>query len=263
MTDLTFRRHETLRFLVAITTSSHGRGFFYSHMLSALVLSLLVCLGVSLALFGMLQGYMMRWYMLLVCLGFLFALLSFLPLATMPFFSFKDVLDRCVRTMIRRRLFINLSSHVFFRPTFAGHISLHLAKAHRVLGEKHLLLMTGTLQGQNASRQLAHSLRRSIRVAVRQARNLARKGIIKPHQQVVGATYAYLFGAAESKLRLRRRHPPKLARLFGGVFYRYGALHAVYMYFIIHDRLPLAFDPVYFVASVDDLIAAKNQHLAQ
>ena len=42
-----------------------------------------------------------------------------------------------------------------------------------------------------------------------------------------------------------------------GVFYRYGALHAAFMYFIIHDRLPPSFDPVYFMAQVGDLVGNR------
>ncbi|WP_429885897.1 hypothetical protein [Geoalkalibacter halelectricus] len=256
--DLTFRWRETQRFLAAILTSSQGRGFLFAHALNSLLLAVLVWLALSLALFGMLEGYVMRRRMMALSLGSLFVFLTVLPLATMPFFSFKDVCNRFVRILTRRRLFVNLSRHVYFRPTLSGDISLHLAKAHTVLAEKRQLLTSGALLGQNPSRQLACSLARSIRDAVRRARRLVRNGMLQPQQQIVGATYGYLFGAAKSKLRLRRRQPSRFSRFFNGIFYRYGALHAVYMYYIIHDRLPAAFDPVYFVASVGEVVRGKG-----
>ncbi|KIH76654.1 hypothetical protein SAMN05660860_01799 [Geoalkalibacter ferrihydriticus] len=258
ISDLSFRWYETQRFLAAIFTSRQGRGFLFAHVLNTLLLAVLVWIALSLALFGLLEGYVMRRRMMALSLATLFALLAILPLATMPFFSFKDVVNRCVRALTRRRLFVNLSRHVYFRPTLGGDISLHLAKAHTVLAEKRKLVAAGSALGQNTSRQLACSLARSIRDAVRRARRLVRKGMLEPNQQIVGATYGYLFGAAKSKLRLRRHVPSRFSRLLSGVFYRYGALHAVYMYFIIHDRLPAAFDPVYFVASVGEVVSGKG-----
>ncbi len=256
--DLKFRCGEALRFARAIATSRDGRRILLTHLATASLLALLMLAALVVGLFGFFDGLTLRRRTLVLGFAGLFAVSALMPLATMPFFSFKDVFDRLVRRLARRRLFVNLSRHVFYRPTWNGHLALHLAKAHALLEEKHRLLAApraGALK--NAGRELGLSLARSIRDAVRRSRRLVSRGRLRPEQQIVGATYSYLFGAAGSKLRLRRREPAWWSRVLSGLFYRYGALHAVFMYFIIHDRLPQSFDPVYFIAQVGDLVGDK------
>ncbi|ADU65004.1 hypothetical protein LGV61_01140 [Desulfurispirillum indicum] len=253
-----FRLRETLRFLVALFSSRTGRGFIAVYLLNILVLALVVLLGFSALLFGLFEGMVLRRRTMMLSLGTLVTLLVTVPLITMPFFSFKDVIDRFVNLVTRRRLFVHLSDHVFYRPTVSGHISLHLAKAHAILDEKYRLLCAAPQGTSQISRQLAISLGRSIRDAVRLSRDLVEKGRLKKEQLIVGATYGYLFGAAKSKLGLRRHQPSWFQRLFSDLFYRFGALHAVYMYFIIHDSLPPSFDPVYFMASIEDVVGTNS-----
>lgn len=256
--DLSFRCREALRFLAAMCGSREGRRIILSHLLNATLLAVVVLCAIVVALFGLFEGMTLRRRTLAITFSTLVVFATLMPLATMPFFSFKDVFDRWVWRLTRRRLFVNLSRHVFYRPTWNGHISLHLAKAHNLLAEKRQLLAAarpGVLKG--ASRELGVSLARSIRDAVRRSRRLVRRGWLKPEQRITGATYGYLFGAAKSKLGLRRHEPTWWRRAVSGPFYRYGALHAVFMYFIIHDRLPQSFDPVYFIAQVGDLVGDK------
>jgi len=257
--ELSFRCAETVRFVGAMVSSPDGRRIMLTHIVNAMLLALMLLLAVVLAVFGLFEGMTFRRRTLALGFGALFTIATLLPLATMPFFSFKDVFDRFTWRLTRRRLFVNLSKHVFYRPTWDGGISLHLAKAHKLLGEKHELLSAPAVSGGlvNTSRTLGISLARSIRDAVRRSRRLVSRGWLKPEQRITGATYGYLFGAAKSKLGLQRHQPAWWSRAFSGVFYRYGALHGVFMYFIIHDRLPSSFDPVYFMAQVGDLVGDK------
>ncbi len=252
--ELSFRFRELGNFLSAMLASGQGRRIALTHLLNALILAAMVLGMVLVALFGLFEGMIPRRHNLAMGLVGLFMFFTLLPL-TMPFFSFKELLNRLVWRLTRRRLFINLSSHVFYRPTWNGGISLHLAKASSLLGEKYRLL-SGQTGGKikNTSRELGLSLARSIRDAVRRSRRLVSRGRLQPEQRIVGATYGYLFGAAKSKLRLRRHQPVWWSRIVNGVFYRYGAMHAIFMYYIIHDTLPPSFDPVYFTANVGDVI---------
>lgn len=256
--ELIFRLRETQRFLAAVLGSHQGRRFLFQHLLNTLILALLVLIALSLVLFGLFEGMLLKRRTLVLSLGMLVTLLVVVPMATMPFFSFKDVINRCVSFFNQRGLFTHLSDHVFYRKTAKGEISLHLAKAHNVLAEKHQLLLSRKPElPQNISRQLSFSLGRSIRDAVKLSKQLVSNGSLKSDQKIVGATYGYLFGAAKSKLKLQRYRPSWLPRLFSGIFYRFGALHAVFMYFIIHDKLPPSFDPVYFIATVGDVVGSK------
>ena len=252
--ELAFRFRELGNFLRAMLSSAQGRRIVLTHLLNAMTLAAMVLVLVVVVLFGLFEGLLMRRRTLAISFAALFLFLTLLPL-TMPFFSFKELLNRLVWRLTRRRLFINLSSHVFYRPTWGGGISLHLAKASSLLGEKyHLVTAHSGGRLRNTSRELGMSLARSIRDAVRRSRRLVSRGRLKPEQRIVGATYGYLFGAAKSKLRLRRHEPVWWSRLLNGVFYRYGAMHAIFMYYIINDSLPPSFDPVYFIASVEDVI---------
>ena len=256
--DLSFRCSEALRFVKAMLASPDGRRIIVAHFLNAMLLAAMALGAIVFALFGLFEGLTLRRRTLVMTFGALFTLSSLMPLATMPFFSFKDVFDRFVWRLTRRRLFVNLSQHVFYRPTWNGDISLHLAKAHALLAEKHRLVsQTPADRLKNTSRELGLSLARSIRDAVRRSRELVSRGRLRPDQRIIGATYGYLFGAAGSKLRLRRYEPVWWSRSISNVFYRYGALHAVFMYFIIHDKLPSSFDPVYFMAQVGDMVGDK------
>ena len=255
--ELAFRCRELGNFIAAMLSSSQGRRIVLTHLLNALILAVMVLGLVVALLFGLFEGLIPRRRTLAFSLSGLFLFFTLLPL-TMPFFSFKELFNRLFWRLARRRLFINLSRHVFYRPTWNGHISLHLAKAHSLLAEKYRLAASHSGDRiRNNSRELGMLLARSIRDAVRRSRRLVSHGRLKPEQRITGATYGYLFGAAKSKLRLRRHQPAWWSRLLSGVFYRYGAMHAVFMYFIIHDSLPPSFDPVYFVASVGDVIGTK------
>lgn len=256
--ELAFRLHELSNFISAMLSTGQGRRIIFTHLINALILSTMVLGVLLLVLFGLFEGMMPRRRTMATSLSGFFLFFTLLPL-TMPFFSFKELFNRLVWRLTRRRLFIDLSRHVFYHPTWNGDISLHLAKAPSLLAEKYRLL-TGHTSGKlkNTSRELGISIARSIRDAVRRSRHLVDLGRLKPEQRIVGATYGYLFGAAKSKLRLRRHQPALWSRLFGGVFYRYGAMHAVFMYFIIHDSLPPSFDPVYFIASVGDVIGGRE-----
>lgn len=256
--NFVFRLREALRFVGVMLRTHDGRRMLVSHVFSAMLLALMVFLAIIVAVFGLFDGLTLRRRTLAMGFGSMVTISSLLPLATMPFFSFKDVFDQLVRRLTRRRLFVNLSQHVFYRATWRGEISLHLAKAPHLLAEKYRLsLRTGPQALKSTSRELGLSLARSIRDAVRHSRRLVKRGCIRPEQKIVGATYGYLFGAARSKLGLRRYTPVWWRRAFSGVFYRYGALHAAFMYFIIHDRLPPTYDPVYFMAEVSDLVRSR------
>ncbi|MBE0506925.1 MAG: hypothetical protein IBX50_09440 [Marinospirillum sp.] len=259
-TPFAFRIYETHRFLKAVLSSRQGIGFLFSHLLNTLLLALVVLLIISLMLFGLFEGMILRRRTLVLSLGMLSTLLIVVPMATMPFFSFKDVINRCVIFFSRKGFFTHLSEHVFYRLTLGGHINLHLATAHRVLAEKHRLMAHKTESTNNVSRQLAFSLGRSIRDAVKISRELVKSGRLKADQKIVGATYGFLFGAASSKLKLQRHQPSLITRSISGIFYRFGALHAVFMYFIIHDKLPPSFDPVYFMSTVGDVVGSKVIH---
>lgn len=258
ISEIGFRLNETKRFLAAVVGSSEGRSFLFSYFLNVLALACLVMMGVSALLYALFEGMVLNRRTLAFNYSLLVTMLITVPLATMPFFSFKDVIDRFVQLITRRRLFVYLSPHVFYRPTLSGNISLHLAKANAILAEKYSIVATGPDAADKISRQLAISIGHSIRDAVRFSKSQVEKGLLRADQQIVGATYGYLFGAAKSKLRLRRRQPSVLSRLFNGIFYRFGALHAVFMYFIINDRLPPSFDPVYFIASVGDVVGSRK-----
>jgi hypothetical protein len=254
--ELSFRWQELSHFVMTIFSSPQGRRIVLAHLLNALILSLMMLALIVLALFGLFEGMIPRRRTLTMGLASLFAFFTLLPLS-MPFFSFKEVLDHMLWRLTRRRLFINLSRHVFYRSAWNGDMSLHLAKAHTLLAEKYRLL-AGQNKGRlhNTRRELGLSLARSIRDAVRRSRRLVNRGHIRPEQRITGATYSYLFGTAKSKLRLRRHQPAWWSRLFSGAFYRYGAMHAIFMYFIIHNSLPSSLEPVYFIASVGDVIGA-------
>ncbi|MBE0510761.1 MAG: hypothetical protein IBX49_08545 [Gammaproteobacteria bacterium] len=256
--ELSFRFRELGKFIAAILASEQGRRIVITHLINALILAAMLLGLILLGLYGLFEGLIPRRRTLAYSLGGLFLFFTLLPL-TMPFFSFKELFNRIYRRLTRRRLFIDLSRHVFYRPTWNGELSLHLAKANSLLGEKYRLAAQQTGgRLKNTSRELGISLARSIRDAVRHSRRLVERGALRPEQKISGATYGYLFGAAKSKLRLRRHQPVWWSRLLSGVFYRYGAMHAVFMYFIIHDSLPPAFDPVYFVASVGDVIGTRG-----
>lgn len=252
--ELTFRIREIKRFIVAILTSAAGRRILFIHLLNTLVLAGMILAGIVLAFFAMFDGYIPSRRDLSVTFFALYAFLLVMPLATMPFFSFKDLFDGLTHWLTRRRLFNDMSQHVFYRKNRNGSITLHLAKAHTLLHEKHHLLKQTAGKTSNISRQLATSLARSIRDAVQFSRQLVGKGLLTPDQPIVGATYSYLFGAAHSKMGLRRIPPSRWTGWFSGIFIRYGVLHAVFMYFVIHEQLPPEFDPVYFIAQVSDVI---------
>ncbi|KAA0875480.1 hypothetical protein [Nitrincola tapanii] len=257
--DLLFRCREIQRFLKAIILSAPGRRILWRHLLNSLVLTAMILSGLLVAFFGFFEGFLPRRRTLLACFSALYTFLVIMPLATMPFFSFKDLFDRLAQRCMRRRLFYDLSQHVFYRTHRNGQISLHLAKAHSLLAEKHHLLSDTAGRTRNISRHLAGSLARSIREAVHLSRQLVGSGKLKPDQKITGATYSYLFGAAKSKLGLKRCQPSGWSGWLSGVFYRYGALHAVFMYFVIHDQLPPEFDPVYFMAQVSDVIGEGSK----
>lgn len=231
----------------------------WTHLFNAMLLALLASLALIVTLFGFFDGLTLRHRTLALGFGTLVTISSLLPLFTMPFFSFKDVFDRVAWRLARRRVFVNLSRHVFYRPTWRGDISLHLAKAHSLLADKYRIVSASAdgSRPKPTGRELGLALARSIRTAVRRSRRLVSRGTIRPEQRIVGATYGYLFGAAKSKLGLQRYTPTWWSRAMSGVFYRYGALHAAFMYFIIHDRLPPSFDPVYFMAQVGDLVGNR------
>ncbi|WP_343067181.1 hypothetical protein [Desulfurispira natronophila] len=239
---------------MAVLRTRSGRAFLAIYTLNAFLLALIMLLGLSVLLFGLFEGMVLRRRTMLMSLGMLVTMLVTVPLLSMPFFSFKDIVNHCIHFFVRRRLFVNLSDHVFYRPTINGNISLHLAKAHAILSQKHQLMLSNPGPKSNISRQLAISLSRSIRDAVRLSRDLVENGRLRKEQMIVGATYSYLFGAAKSKLGLQRHKPAWPSRLLSNIFYRLGALHAVYMYFIIHDSLPTSYDPVYFMASIEDVV---------
>ncbi len=256
--DFAFRCREALRFVAAMASSRDGRRIIVAHVVNATLLAGMLVIALVLALFGLFEGLTLRRRTLVLSFSALVVGSALLPLLTMPFFSFKDVFDRCIHKLTRRRLFVSLSKHVFYRPTRDGGLSLHLAKAHALLAEKYQLVSAEPVgRIGNTSRLLGMSLARSIRDAVRRSRRLVLRGWLRPEQRITGATYGYLFGTAGSKLRLKRCQPPWWSRIFSSVFYRYGALHAVFMYFIIHDKLPASFDPVYFIAQVGDLVGDK------
>lgn len=257
--ELAFRLHETKRFLGAVLLSSEGRTFLMGHIVNTLLLALVVLIIFLVILFGLYDGFQLRRRSLAVSFSVLFSLLIIVPMASMPFFSYKDLVNFISRLILRRNVFTNLSSHVFYHQSRGGEITLHLAKAHSVLAEKHQLMCQKAvvIKRRNISRELAFSLARSIRDAVRLSKNLVESGRLKTDQKIVGATYDYLFGAAKSKLKLKRIHPGWFKRYIGHIFYRFGALHAVFMYFVIHDKLPHSFAPVYFKATVGDVIGLR------
>ena len=177
-------------------------------------------------------------------------------MAAMPFFSFKDLTNRMSRLILKRDIFTSLSQHVFYHQARDGAITLHLAKAHLVLAEKHQLYSQS--KRLTSKRELSLSIAKSIREAVRLSKLLVKNGQLNSNQKIVGATYGYLFGSAKSKLKLKRIQPDWFKRYIGHIFYRFGALHAVFMYFIINDKLPPSFDPIYFKSTVGDVIGANH-----
>lgn len=257
--ELSFRIREIRRFLLVIFSSAAGRRILMIHLLNTLALAGMILMGIVLAFFALFDGYLPSRRDLSTTFLSLYLFLLVMPLATMPFFSFKDLFNSLAHRLTRRRLFNDLSQHVFYRKNRNGSITLHLAKAHTLLHEKHCLLKETAGKTSNISRQLATSLARSIRDAVQLSRQLVGKGQLQPDQPIVGATYSYLFGAARSKLGLKRIPPSRWTGWFSGIFLRYGVLHAVFMYFVIHEQLPPEFDPVYFMAQVSDVIGEGSR----
>ncbi|MBE0492880.1 MAG: hypothetical protein IBX48_00920 [Thiomicrospira sp.] len=258
--ELTFRLHETTRFLKAVLLSSQGRKFLVGHIFNTLLLAFVLVISFGIVLIGLYDGFQIRRRTLAVSFSILFTLLIIVPMAVMPFFSFKDLTNRINRFIFKRDFFTSLSHHVFYHQARDGEITLHLAKAHSVLAEKHQLFNQSNRQ--TVRRELSLSIAKSIREAVRISKDLVKNGRLKSDQKIVGATYGYLFGAAKSKLKLKRIQPAWFKRYIGNIFYRFGALHAVFMYFVINDKLPPAFDPVYFKSTVGDVIGTKNIQIA-
>lgn len=258
--ELTFRLHETRQFLKAITLSSEGRKFLISHLFNTFLLTFVVITSIFIVLLTLHEGVQLRRRSLAISFSILFIMLVIIPMITMPFFSFKDVTNKVSRALFKREFFTNLSAHVFYHQSRKGEITLHLAKAHSILEEKYRLLTNHQVKTarKNISRDLALSISRSIRDAVRLSKDFVKNGRLKSDQQIVGATYGYLFGAAKSKLKLNRIEPGWFKRYVGNIFYRFGALHAVFMYFVINEKLPPSFDPVYFHARVGDVIGSTS-----
>lgn len=255
-TELSFRVHETKRFLKVITLSAQGRKFLVSHLLSTLMLTLVLIASFVFVMLTFYEGFQIRRRTLSVYFSLVFFVLVTIPMLTMPFFSFKDLSNKMGRLFFNKEFFTNLSHHVFYYQSRNGQITLHLAKAHSILAEKYRLIRTLKTKAdtRNISRNLGLSIAKSIREAVRQSKEYVHNGRLKTDQQIVGATYGYLFGTAKSKLKLNRIKPSWFKRYIGNIFYRFGALHAVFMYFVINDKLPPSFDTVYFNAKVGDVI---------
>lgn len=277
-----FRLDEMRRFIKTLLTQQQGRRFLIHYFGNALVLSLLLLLGFSLILFGLFESLLIRKRTFVLSLGMLATLVVILPLATMPFFSSKDLLNKLAHLFRRQQVFQHLNAHVFYRQSANGSISLHLAKAHTLLSEKHQLLLKAkeNLQAKalptltnNAepidpssallktiNKHLAISLARSIRDAVKLTKERVQQGVFRPEQKITGATYAYLFGTAKSKLGLKRHQPGWFQGFISNLFYRLGAMHALFMYFVIHEQLPQSFDPVHFIATVGEVIGQPPTH---
>lgn len=255
-TELSFRVHETKRFLKELTLSSQGRKFLFSHLFSTLLLTFVLIASYFFVFFTFHEGFQVRRRTLAFHFTILFFVLVTIPMLTMPFFSFKDLTNRFSRLLFNKEFFTSLSNHVFYHQARNGQITLHLAKAHSILAEKYRLVNKLNVKSDthNISRNLALSIAKSIREAVRLSKEYVQKGKLKSDQQIVGATYGYLFGTAKSKLKLNRIEPGWFKRYVGNIFYRFGALHAVFMYFVINDKLPPSFDTVYFNAKVGDVI---------
>ncbi len=253
-----FRVNETWRFTKALVASQPGRHFLWQHLLNTLLIAGLLTLSFFIVMFGFYEGTPMRRRSVAISFSLLLTFLIIYPLATMPFFSFKDLVNKISLRLAGRRVFTNLSDHVFYSQDSGGQITLHLAKAHHVLAQKHAYLRQQLIKGKTDSAQvskhLSLALAKSIRDAVRLSKELVKSGRLNPQQTITGATYGYLFGTAKSKLKLRRVEPGLVKRWLGHWFYKFGALHAVYTYFIIHQQLPPSFDPVYFQATVGDVI---------
>ncbi|MFK7160575.1 hypothetical protein V6U78_05940 [Marinospirillum sp. MEB164] len=269
-----FRLDEMRRFIKTLLTQQQGRRFLIHYFGNALMLSLLMLIALSALLFGLFESLLIRKRTFVLSLGMLATLVVVLPLATMPFFSSKDLLNQLARLLRRQHIFQHLNAHVFYRQSANGSISLHLAKAHTLLSEKHQLLLKARAQFQalparpqdnepsdklptaikTINKHLAVSLARSIRDAVKLTKERVQQGVFRPEQKITGATYAYLFGTAKSKLGLKRHQPGWLQGFVSNLFYRLGAMHALFMYFVIHEQLPQSFDPVHFVATVGEVI---------
>ncbi|WP_416884841.1 hypothetical protein [Marinospirillum sp.] len=271
-----FRLDEMRRFIKTLLTQQQGRRFLIHYFGNALMLSLFLLVALSLVLFGLFESLLIRKRTFVLSLGMLATLVVVLPLATMPFFSSKDLLNQLARLFRRQQVFQHLNTHVFYRQSANGSISLHLAKAHTLLSEKHRLLLQArenfrakalpvpTLDKkdhhrlpasiQTINKHLAISLARSIRDAVKLTKERVQQGIFRPEQKITGATYAYLFGTAKSKLGLKRHQPGWFQGFVSNLFYRLGAMHALFMYFVIHEQLPQSFDPVHFIATVGEVI---------
>ena len=260
--ELSFRLHETQRFLKAIAFSSEGRRFFVSHLISTLLLTLVLVASFIVVVLTLYEGFHIRRRTVVLSFSILFFSLSIIPMLTMPFFSFKDITNKISHFLFKNTFFTDLSSHVFYHQSRNGQITLHLAKAHSVLAEKYRLIKSQKVKKDSKestdkhriSRDLGLSIAKSIRDAVRLSKEYVQTGRLKTDQVIVGATYGYLFGTAKSKLKLNRIEPGWFKRYIGNIFYRFGALHAVFMYFVINNKLPPSFDTVYFNARVGDVI---------
>ena len=259
-TELSFRVDETKRFIKVITLSAQGRKFLISHLISALILTLVLLASFVFVMLTFYEGFQIRRRTLSVYFSLLFFLLVTMPMLTMPFFSFKDLTNKIGRLLFNKEFFTNLSRHVFYHQSRNGQITLHLAKAHSILAEKYRLIrkQNSPADPQKISRTLGLSIAKSIREAVRQSKEYVQNGRLRSDQQIVGATYGYLFGTAKAKLKLNRIQPGWFKRYIGNIFYRFGALHAVFMYFVINDKLPPSFDTVYFNARVGDVIGLSD-----
>lgn len=259
-TELAFRLDETKRFLKAITLSPEGRKFLLSHVFNTFLLTFVLITSIFLVLVTLHEGVQFRRRSLAISFSILFTMLILIPMLTMPFFSFKDITNKLSRLVFKREFFTSLSTHVFYHQSRKGEITLHLAKAHSVLAEKYRLVKNYQAKPGRSkiSRDLALSISRSIRDAVRLSKDFVKHGRLKSDQKIVGATYGYLFGAAKSKFKLNRIEPGWFKRYIGTLFYRFGALHAVFMYFVINEKLPPSFDPVYFNARVGDVIGTPS-----
>ncbi|WP_044409096.1 hypothetical protein [Thiomicrospira microaerophila] len=266
--ELSFRLHETQRFLKAIVFSVEGRRFLVSHLISTLLLTLILVASFIAVILTLHEGFHIRRRTVVLSFSILFFSLSIVPMLTMPFFSFKDITNKISHFLFKNNFFTNLSSHVFYHQSRNGQITLHLAKAHSVLAEKYRLIKKqkikkDSMDKHRISRDLALSIAKSIRDAVRLSKEYVQAGRLKTDQVIVGATYGYLFGTAKSKLKLNRIEPGWFKRYIGNIFYRFGALHAVFMYFVINDKLPPSFDTVYFNARVGDVIGLPSPDSTQ
>lgn len=252
--EVAFRLDQTRRFLMALLMSQEGRRFLFSHLLSTLLLAALLFIA-SLVAFQLIYDRQPGQEVLITTFSAFAFLLIFIPLAAMPFFSFKDLINHLLGLLNRKAPFTQLSDHVFYRLTPRGQMNLHLAKAHTVLAEKHRLLQNKA--ETDISYQLAYSVSSSIRDAAKVCKDLIRNGKMRADLPVTGVTYSYIFGSTGSKMRLRRHDPGRLTRYCDAIFYRFASLHGVYMYFVIHEKLPPSCEIVYYVSTIGDIVGIR------